>query len=337
MSGRPRSSTTRSGGCWAAAWRSAAAPSAATSTSYWRARRLIRSARRICGSSSTTRIRGHARPPAAVRQRAGTIGRGRRRGSSSGVERAAHGLGEPAGQGQAEADAGVVVAVAEALERQEDPVAVGSRGCRGRGRRPAARPRPSCSLAVTERRPPGRAVAQRVGDQVDQDPFQQAGVGVHRGQVVGDAQAYAAAGRRRARRARGARPPPAPIAAGVTPSAPACRRLMSSRLATSRSSRSSDSSAVASSSSRSCVGERRRRCCAGWSTAALAEASGVRRSWLTAASSAVRIRSASASGSAWRGLARRAVPGAARRRPGRRTPRRCAGRRRPAAGRAARA
>ena len=46
----------------------------------------------------------------------------------------------------------------------------------------------------------------------------------------------------------------------------------------------------------------RPRRCAGWSTAALAEASGVRRSWLTAASSAVRIRSASASGRACGGL-----------------------------------
>ncbi len=70
---------------------------------------------------------------------------------------------------------------------------------------------------------------------------------------------------------------------------------MSSRLSTSRASRSSDSSAVASSSSRSALvqrtsGERR------LVTAALAEASGVRRSWLTAVSSAVRIRSASAIG-----------------------------------------
>ena len=72
---------------------------------------------------------------------------------------------------------------------------------------------------------------------------------------------------------------------------------MSSRLSTRWVSRSSDSSAVASSSSRSSSvhrmsGERR------LVTAALAEASGVRRSWLTAASSAVRIRSASAIGRA---------------------------------------
>ena len=62
-----------------------------------------------------------------------------------------------------------------------------------------------------------------------------------------------------------------------------------------RVSRSSDSSAVASSSS-----ESSRLQSTSWLrrlvTAAFAEASGVRRSWLTAASSAVRIRSASASG-----------------------------------------
>ena len=48
-------------------------------------------------------------------------------GVASGLQGAAHGLGQPAGQGEAEADAGVVVAVAEALERQEDPVPVGGR------------------------------------------------------------------------------------------------------------------------------------------------------------------------------------------------------------------
>ena len=72
---------------------------------------------------------------------------------------------------------------------------------------------------------------------------------------------------------------------------------MSSRLPTRRDSLSSDSSAVASSSARSAAfqvisGERR------LVTAAFAEASGVRRSWLTAVSSAVRIRSASAIGRA---------------------------------------
>ena len=43
-------------------------------------------------------------------------------GVSSGVEGAAHGLGEPAGQREAETDAGVVVPVAEPLEGQEHAV-----------------------------------------------------------------------------------------------------------------------------------------------------------------------------------------------------------------------
>jgi hypothetical protein len=53
MSGSPRSRITRSGGC-AAATDSASAAVAAVSTSYCLTRRLIRNARRICGSSSTT-------------------------------------------------------------------------------------------------------------------------------------------------------------------------------------------------------------------------------------------------------------------------------------------
>src|SRR5690348_8894231 len=88
-----------------------------------------------------------------------------------------------------------------------------------------------------------------------------------------------------------------PAGRGNTDSAPAWSRLRSSRLSTSRVSRSSDSSAVASSSAWSSAPHRtsvERRLV----TAALAEASGVRRSWLTAASSAVRIRSASAIGRA---------------------------------------
>ena len=86
-----------------------------------------------------------------------------------------------------------------------------------------------------------------------------------------------------------------PDGRGNSDSAPACSLLMSSRFPTRCVSRSSDSSAVASSSSWSSAvqftsGERR------LVTAALADASGVRRSWLTAASSAVRIRSAAAIG-----------------------------------------
>ena len=86
-----------------------------------------------------------------------------------------------------------------------------------------------------------------------------------------------------------------PAGRGNKDSAPACSLLMSSRLSTRWVSRSSDSSAVASSSSWSSAAQSTsadRRLV----TAAFADASGVRRSWLTAASSAVRIRSAAAIG-----------------------------------------
>ena len=82
-----------------------------------------------------------------------------------------------------------------------------------------------------------------------------------------------------------------------TSSAPVCSRLMSSRLSTSAASLSSDSSAVSSSSSRSSADHSTSRL-SRLVTTALTVASGVRRSWPTAASSAVRILLASASGAA---------------------------------------
>ena len=73
---------------------------------------------------------------------------------------------------------------------------------------------------------------------------------------------------------------------------------MSSRLPISPSSRSAFSSIVASSASLS-DSVQATSVCRRLLTLALIEASGVRRSWLTAASSAVRIRLPSASASAW--------------------------------------
>ena len=99
---------------------------------------------------------------------------------------------------------------------------------------------------------------------------------------------------------------------GNTDRAPACSRVTSSRVAARRDSTPRDSSAVASSSSWSAAvscrsGERRQL------TAAAAAASGDRRSWLTAASRAARIRSASAIGPAAPAVAAaRARPGSAR-------------------------
>ena len=68
-------------------------------------------------------------------------------GVFSGVEGAAHRLGQAAGQGQAEADAGGVVAVAEALERQEDR-SRSAAGMPGPWSMTRISTCPACSLAV---------------------------------------------------------------------------------------------------------------------------------------------------------------------------------------------
>src|ERR1700761_3489778 len=130
MSGRPRSRMTTSGRSRATA-ASPDVPSAAVLTSNWRALRLIRSARRMDGSSSMTRTRVTAAAPGSLtrpelravlaegdRQRH-PDGQATARGVD-GHDAAPHGLGEPLGHGQAEADAGV--AVVEPLERLEDPL-----------------------------------------------------------------------------------------------------------------------------------------------------------------------------------------------------------------------
>ena len=155
-------------------------------------------ARRICGSSSTTRTRVISTPVRGCRGCAQswqgpTAGAAAASdttmvrpppGVSSGVERPAHGLGQPAGQRKPEADTGGVVGVAEALERGEHPVQL------RRGDARTAVDDPELD-AVTEEaagddgRGSGRAVPQGVPDQVRDDPFEQAGVGKHNRQVVG--------------------------------------------------------------------------------------------------------------------------------------------------------
>ena len=88
---------------------------------------------------------------------------------------------------------------------------------------------------------------------------------------------------------------------------PVCRRLMSSRLPMRASSRSAFCSIVASRSASS-ASDHSTSVCRRLLTLALIEASGVRRSWLTAASSAVRIRLPSASASACGGLGAEPFP-----------------------------
>ena len=147
---------------------------------------------------------------------------------------------------------------------------------------------------VQRRVPPGRGVGQRVGEQVGQHPLQQARVGAHQRQPV--RHHPHAAGRRPARAGRPGRPRRWRWAAG-TAAGSRSTAGSSSRLPIRASSRSADSSMVASSAASS-AGVHWTSVCRSVLTLALIDASGVRRSWLTAASSAVRIRLPSASASA---------------------------------------
>ena len=106
-------------------------------------------------------------------------------GVSSAVQRAAHRLGEAAGQREAQPDAGGVVGVAEPLERHEHPVPVllGDAG-------PAvdhAQLDPVAERARgQQRRLARRRVAQRVLGQVHDDPLEDGRVGEDLGQRVRD-------------------------------------------------------------------------------------------------------------------------------------------------------
>ncbi len=220
-----------------------------------------------------------------------------------GDERAAHGLGQSSGQREPEPDAGAVVAVTEPLERQEHPV-VGL----ARDAGPTVDDADLDVVAVPARGDEdlllGRAVAYGVGHQVDQHPLQQGGVGQDLGQVEGDVALDAVAqrpelvdgmagrprpGRSAAATGRARRPAGGSCRAGSPPAGPGGRATRRRWPAVRRG-------PAGSSRSRGCAGSPRRP----WRPTA-----GVRRSWLTAASSAVRIRSASASGlarsaSCWR-------------------------------------
>ncbi len=204
---------------------------------------------------------------------------------------------EAAGQRQSEADAGRVVGVAEPLERAAKTCSRASaRDARAAVDDPQLDPVAE-RAAGDQRRAAGGAVAHARWRGGWRGPAPAArGRRAPSGRSSGRSTTTGRPSGRR-RRAPGPRPRRARSGRSSTASAPACSRLMSSRLSTSAASRSSDSSAVSSSSSRSSVDHSTSRL-SRLVTAALADASGVRRSWLTAASSAVRIRSASASGAA---------------------------------------
>ena len=140
MPGRPRSSSTTSGGV---AGGQSQRFLAVTRRRRRRSRgpaRFTARARRICGSSSTTRTR--VTPAGTVDRRAAGGATPRRgdgevdddREAAAGrvveLDAAADGLDEAAGDGEAEADAGLRAAVAEPLERLEHA----ARGRRGRRR-----------------------------------------------------------------------------------------------------------------------------------------------------------------------------------------------------------
>ena len=293
MSGRPRSSTTRSG--WLP--RSPAAAPARrrrpTTTSYWRAVRLIRSARRICGSSSTISTRVTPRPrscapagspaaaaggdgrPSSRRASAagsavfstspGTAGRVHRRQPQRHGEPAAgrvlrrpgcHPSPRPArGRARVRARRRSRCPGRPAAGTAGRPGPTARPGCPARGRSPAAPP-------ARRGRSRSQSAAGRAGCSAARSPAGWPGSAPAARVGARPPAGRPGRGRRRRRRpppssSTARRRPPRPRSArcGRTPSAPACSRLMSSRFSTSRVSRSSDSSAVASSSSRSVVVE----------------------------------------------------------------------------------
>ena len=223
-------------------------------------------------------------------------------------EGAAHRLGQPARQRQPEADAGGVVGVAEPLERGEDPFQVGRRDARPAVDDPELDPVAEPAAGDERRACPAGSSAARWPPGWRRTRSSSPGSARTSGRSSGTSTTTAAPGRPQvvqapgARRRRGRparlstdrrRPAAGSCPAGCRPAGPAGR-------ATRRRS--------ASSSSRSCgvqldvgaaqAGDRRlgRR------------PAGVRRSWPTAASSAVRIRSASASGSAAAAASAEPVP-----------------------------
>ena len=166
----------------------------------------------------------------------------------------------------------------------------------GRGRRRAAAPMPSAPARPRDRAPRCRAVRDRtrVVDQVGDDPLEQAGVGQHQRQVVGDVDV---ARRRRCRCRSAPRRRPRRAATGSSCDRqraglqPAHRQQVVDQVGEPVGGLLDGREQLGSLRRRS----RRRPAGAGWTTAALIPASGVRRSWPTAASSAERSRSISAS------------------------------------------
>ena len=96
---------------------------------------------------------------------------------------------------------------------------------------------------------------ERVRHQVGDGPLQQRRVGEHERQFLADVDGHPAGRHRQRRQARPRPPPPSPSGTSVALVAPACSRLMSSRLPITRSRRSADVSMASSRLSRSSARE----------------------------------------------------------------------------------
>ena len=259
---------------------------------------MMRSAPSICGSSSATRIFtrrvGRSRPVLD----AGSDEHHREAAARGvlGLERAAHPLDEALGQREPETDARRVVGVAHALERVEDLAPCARRATPGPVVGDPQLDRAAERAGAEAGRSSGGGVPEGVGQQVDERPLQQDRVGAHRRQVVRDVDLDLA--RLDSQLVEHGREDVLDVdrTSSETARTPACTRLTSSRLVT-RSARPCE--AVLGGLEQFRPGRRResgvpaeRRLV----TAAVAAASGRRRSWPTAASSAVRTRSVASSG-----------------------------------------
>ena len=251
------------------------------------------SARRICGSSSTTSTRSprhgrdlreadHHRHAAARACPRPSARRPSPRRSPRATARPSPTPAAVAGGRRAAGTAGTSCSRSStgmpgpwSIDAQVDPLGTAPASTRTA----LVRRRPGDARCRRRSRPPARAAPASA-----RDP----------GQRLGDVEHDRRPGGRAGRRARAARPPRGRPRASTSCSAPVCSRLMSSRLPTRWSSRSVSSSIV-SRNSRVASGVQSTSRCSRLVTDALIDASGVRRSCDTAASSAVRSSFASAS------------------------------------------
>ena len=204
------------------------------------------SARRICGSSSQTRMRRRHAVAGTDRERERDDERGALAGQRLDVHPAAVGLDEALDDRQPEAGAG-----ASAVERLEDALLLGERDARplvddADEQAAAGDPR-------AHRHGPAAGVAQRVLQQVRERALELRGVGLDQRQIRIERELRAGAlGVRRGS------PPRASTSRAAASAVPACSRERSSSFSISRVSRAPSPAIAAASSRRSSSGERGR-------------------------------------------------------------------------------